>query len=215
MNLNSNILLKRVGEFCNFADGLVSKKVSVGLGTGGFNGLDINIRASAYSRSLIAGTTITGTTASRTLTVAGPGVGLAAGAVLLLTSGINQFFAPVYEYVMVESFAAPNLVLYDYPKYNYVAFPLYLLNFIAESYFYHAIDINELNYMYEADNYFTPNQFSTAAATDIVIFGQAIPNGTVEYFTKSIDTSYLNDIALFDMLAEIEFTKSSQIITTP
>jgi len=213
MNIAGNITLKKIGVFSNFADGLVAKKVSVGLGAGGFNGLDINVRAASYTRAFVPATTISGDPSSRTMTVAGAGAGLDAGAAILMIGGGNQFAFPLWEYAFVESFVAPDLVLSDYPKYTYVAQPVYLLTAIAESRFFHMIDLNELNYLYNADHFFTPLQFSSANATDVIIWAQAMPNGTVEYFTKSIDPTYLNDIALFDAVAEFEFTNSSTIIT--
>ena len=210
LNINSNMICKRIGLFSNFADGLVPATATPGV--------DVIVRVASFTRGNPAsgGMTVTGDPSSKTMTVtAGAIADLSAGDWILLTEGENQLINKDFrEYAQVLSVNVPGgtFDLYDYPKFDYSNSILLALTAISESSrFVTQLDIAELNVMNHIDTFFTPAEYSSVAATDIIIFGQVVPNGTSQWFTKSINTAFAGDVLSFDLVGDFEITVGPEV----
>lgn len=201
-SVQSNFILRRLGIFSNFADGLVFKNAN--------ERINVRIFAQAYTRTLLTGTLQT-TVGSKAVT----GVGTS-----FTTEVFTQDILAIpasgdqYSYHIVDGDPADdfNLNLTDYAEYNAIT-PAYKLisqpSFVQFNYRH----ISELNYMYEIDEFFSPLQFATPALTDIVILAainQSSLNfsaSDIDFLTKSISTDFVDDVVHFDVVAELEFTR--------
>lgn len=210
LNINSNLILRRLGLFCNFADGLVAASVNAGV--------DAVVRAASYTRGNPASgaATVSCTPASKTVTLDTGAIGdFSAGQTVLMTGGQDLLGAlgrTFNQYGIIDSVdgGAGTFDLYDYPKFSFSGDDIFILTGVSEAsrYVYYR-DMTELNYMYEINQFFTPAEFSTTAVTDILLLGRVQPRLTASWHTDSIASAYEDDTVFFDLIGDFEYTQGA------
>lgn len=207
LNLNGNFNVQQVGVFCNFADGLVFKDARYRL--------DVLITARTFVQ---AGADLTGvlTFDPSTKNVTAP-AGTGAFLAELVAGDYISIIAPGFkEYAIVNTITNNDLLaLRDYPFLSppgllYTARKLTASGGTASAFLIR--DISELNYFHACDAFLSPNAFSVAAATDILMTAtiqQRVNGGgaiSIPFLTKGIDVAFTNDV-FFDIVANVEYTK--------
>jgi len=203
VNPEGNIILHRVGLFCNFADGLVIKNAHAG------PVLEIRVRGYNDISGTPAGT-ISMTTDSKTVTGTGTNFtsfGLSFD--MLVNTNFNNL-----HYLVDSVGSATSLTLDSYPLVSQTVGQWKPMNrtglFTELAYDY--INVRELNYMYDTSVLFNPLEGGSLDAPDyLAIEGRVLlpldsSSDAPFYLTKSINTDYDGDTAAFDILADIEFT---------
>lgn len=190
INPNSNIFVKSLGLWSNFADGLVLKT----------QGAFLNVRLAV--NSYIIGSTLSGIfTTSRGSTT--------------LTTSVSQSFSPGDKLLLTDriynilSGSGTSWVLREYAVEDYVeggTVNKLLTSVGGDS----SVDIpiTLLNTMYPVDILLLPSQYSTTSALYISLQGAIFPKNTV-FLTKSINTSFATDQCYFNTIFDLEFTKGS------
>lgn len=194
INPNSNIVLKRGGLFCNFADGLVLNSLNRARISIAFEGLTPNTAITITSGTLTPGSkALSAGTAFLTELSAGDRIVGPFGNPYRIASVTDNANAVLDEYAIFGgSIAGTNP--YTATTFFGVRFPGFL----------------ELNTMYDLE-YFAPVA-SYSAATVTIIGARAIidnenPAATVDYMTKTISTTFAADTARMDVYADIEYTR--------
>lgn len=196
LSVNSNLLLKRVGIFSNFADGLVFANP--------YEGLDLSILVAPYTYD--SGVTGTITTALNSKTVAGAGLaGLNAGDIINVGNAVGT--GP--EFLVIDNPATPSVT--DYPIYAVAAADWSQMVIDSSQAARTLIHIRELNVMYDYEHFFNPIIFAISTAPQALII-QADINGTglapaghsVSFHTDTISANFTGDTCWFDVHAEFE-----------
>jgi hypothetical protein len=205
LNIQSNLIIKRLGVFCNFADGLVFKSSAWPL--------NVSMFATVYQRTLVAGS-FNVTAGSKAVT----GVGLSAFADqdrILLYCGASPL---TRQYFIVDGTPASDnaMTLTDYSDITAVNPGLmYKMTAIVGTSggTLNFPSIRELNYMYEVDQFWSPLLLGSPLMTDMLIT-VLLNNGLTKQFdssdtpflTKSVDTSFAASAVAFDVVADVEYT---------
>jgi len=203
INNNSNLILKSLGVYSNFADGLVFKTPA--------DRIDVDITVGMYSQLTHAGTV---TVVQGTKTVTGLGTNFGG---LLSVGSIIRIGDCFY---IVASFdgVSPNTILYttDYIKVSTAGVPWWEMAIgvsPAQDYFYE--DISQLNTQFPIDKYCFPSLYGATGATTVLITGKVNlwtsiasvirSNHDITFMTKSINTAFVGDTAFFDLGIELEY----------
>lgn len=192
INRNSNMILRRAGLFCNFADGLVID---------GTNRIDLGIsfRALNASGAIISGNFTAGSTA------------LTGGTAFLteLSAG-DIVLDPVFQPFRIASVTNDTDAVLD--ERAIFTGPANTTVY-SQSAFYgvHIPGIQELNQMYDHE-IFAPIGSYALTTPDFIFAAVSLANedttSTVDYMSKTISTAYAGDTARFDVYADIEFTRA-------
>jgi hypothetical protein len=201
LHIQSNFTIKRLGIFCNFADGFVFKNA--------WERLNVTIHTHAYARAVVTGATIDLVTGVKAATGAGFTGNLFDDNVIMVPYAGDQ-----YQYFILDGDPADdnNLDLTDYPEADTLSAPVYLLTSLPSYETFDFTRISELNYMYEADEFITPVGFAGPTMTDLVMRvsvnqgSLAYGASDIEFLTKSISTEYEEDVAHFDLVGDVEYT---------
>jgi len=196
----SNFTIKRLGMFCNFADGLVFANAN--------ERLNVTLHTQAFTR-LQVGTSITMVSGAKAAT----GVGF--------TGNISQntilrvpYSGTEYQYVICadDPSTDTDVDLTDYAEANVTGASLVKLVALPN---YHRLDftrISELNYMYDIDEFVSPLAFASAAATDMVMWCEVNQTefnyykSSIDFLTRSVSPDYDGDAVHFDLVVEVEYT---------
>lgn len=213
LNPNSRIVVRRVGVFCNFADGLVFKNQH--------QRLDISARGIGITNS--SALTATATTALNSRTLTGVGTGddptLADGDLLQIVKSSPARF----QYLVVDG--APAAASTDVTQ-----FPLFAsagnvtvnkLTIGGSEDRDGIIQINTLNVMHDWNWFVDPGTFNVTSISNIAILmsmnenieigGGGVGNLTVDehdtvFLTKSISTDFDGDSVWMDIVTECDVT---------
>jgi len=196
-NKNSHIAIKRSGLFCNFADGLVQRMDT--------SRISLNINVSVYTPVSVA-TTAVFTKGSNEVT--GNNLNIT-GAGWVIGDTLNGI---PYSVKFKPPSAGGNLYLTDYARENanLASIVRYVLkqdeneNDITEN--FTISNIATLNTMYESEIFF---QYCPVAATDRLFISCTLAidgASSLDFFTKTIDTSFNGDVVSFDSVIEVEVT---------
>jgi hypothetical protein len=204
LNANGRIVLRNMGLFCNFADGLVFESTD--------HPAEVYIRQGCYSETQLAGT-LAAVKTSKTITC--PTTGLNLGQYVKAYRGTADDGEG--EYFQVQSVIdAASFTANEYPWRDLTSVGnAYKLETIAAYPGFPAGDrsgtilFSALNAMFPIDESLSGNILNAtvsapAAMTDIIL----IPFVTInnDFLTKSINTAYVGDYAWMDLYVDIEFT---------
>lgn len=201
MSINSNLVLKRLGVFANFADGFVFANAS--------ERINLALDTHAYTRDVIAGGDMSFTLGSKAVTGTGFAGNIFDGNILVV-----PYAGTEVQYYIVDGDPSDdnNLDVTDYAEKDVVAAPLVRLLSLPN---YELLDytrISELNYMWNVDEFISPLAFASAATTDVVItvrVNQTSLNfgaSDIDFLTKSISDTYDGDMVHIDVVGDIEYT---------
>lgn len=188
---HTNLLMRRLGVYSNFADGLVWKNPSE------FLFLTIEVH-SVYQDSAPTGTQNV-TLGSKTLT----------GTLLTTDFGAGNFVwdTTAASFYRINSLAdAANGTLDNYASRTSADSFIRLLP-ISDALSVVA-EVRTLNEMYEVEEFFNPLVFGAGANTPefIVIDVRLASYGDVTFLTKSINTDFEGDPVYFDVALDLEYT---------
>ncbi len=196
INSNSNAVCKRVGIFCNFADGLVFKDP--------FGRLNVNIYAYGCTlpASPLAGDINGGLAGQKDIIGLGTSwnTALNVGDLILITGLTGQQIT--YVKTITD---ATHIQLSDYLRFT----PLngkvykYAINGSAAFTFY---DMAVMNAMHSCDVYLRPSQYANASTNAIVFAAQLWSANNFEFLTKSANPAFAGDTAFFDAVIDLEYT---------
>jgi len=205
VNIQSNLLVKRLGVFSNFADGLVFKNNAFPLG--------VTLSVAAYTRTLLAASFFNIAAGSKA--VAGSGfTGLTNNTILMLAVHGS---APSWQYFILDGDPASDNAM-TFTDYSDTTGNdpglMYKLTVVPGSAFFYYSWISELNYMYEIDKFLTPLAYGSAGMTDLVIqvfLNQGLGRDYYDshdttFLTKSVDTAFAASAVHFDVVADLEYT---------
>lgn len=206
LNNDSNILIRKAGVFCNFADGLVFAEPG--------QSMQIVIESYALPTPTLLTGSVGFTYNSKLLQGVGslfvaeiqaPGVDILKLQPPFFTQNFNH-----PRYVQVDTVTNDlQLNMTDYAvftsgagAYEAYAYPPGLVvsstNFILEN-------VHTLNHMYEVNHFISPALYASLG-NELVIVANVNPLRDVTFFTKSIDTTFAGDKVNFDVILEIEIT---------
>lgn len=196
VSINTNIFVKNVGVFCNFADGLVFKtEIDV---------IDLAIQAFVIAPVAppVVGT-ITLSPASRAVT----GVGFAP----LLPGSIIR--SGLYTYIVEAIADDNNATLTDFPKNTLVGAAWAQWGATGPSVVINCTDIRSLNQFIPVERFLSPVAFSVTDPSFLLmlmVFDINQITGTtahnVTFLTKSIDPAFAGDVVTMDVGITLEYT---------
>lgn len=196
--INGNFILRQVGMFCQFGEGLILASPS--------NRMDIYFSAYGYAPDVGDPiSSITFTEDSKAITGANFNADLGPGAVVLDSVGNAYFVDTVTD--------DANAVLCDYARDTCVLSPIQLL--VTTTLFDYIIpDWSLFNVMTDQEIFMPVASLVTptpAGTPDRILFSVRPVNASPDvthptFLTKSIETAFAGDTAIFDMYAQIEFT---------
>jgi hypothetical protein len=201
---NTSFTIRKVGLFCNFADGLVFKnpwqnirlRISVGL---------------YYESSTVAGT-IVKVNNSKTVT----GAGFVPLAPDTLAPGDIISLFPEEFHIIDTITDDNNATLTDYPFYDDPAGAWTKLenNDAGGDIYIDYFKIRELNYFHDIDFNYSPQLFTGLSGTSQwviikaqIFYDNSVTDPDIDFLTKTIDTSYDQDLVHFDAKLLVEYTK--------
>ena len=194
---DSNVIIRNVGLFSNFADGLVWKDPSKHLWA------RITVKAWAYDSTVFSGTGFSAP--GNTFALTGVATDFA-------TEGIaagNYITDSEYIY-RTQSAGANSIQVLDPIPLSRLSQPmvnLRLLNQVSVQLVKREIEIAELNSMIPYDEYFTPSFFA-GSPVDMISFEVSLnSNGdTLDFLTDSIDPAFDGSTVKFDFCMDMEYT---------
>lgn len=189
----TNLKIRRLGIFCNFADGLVFKnpEQEITLITRLY-GLKSQTVPQVGTCSSAGGKTITAVTGDFT--------GVANGNLIKIGGATGR-------YVMVEdATGAPAAV----DVYQYVGVtpgtPFEVMQVAGAGEINYLRGIKLLNYMHEVNEFLQPGVAALANSTDVLLIAQVGATGT-EFLTASINIAFNGEVASFDALMDLQYTE--------
>jgi hypothetical protein len=205
----SNILLKRIGLFSNFADGLVWNTPS--------QRLKILIQAVPYNiGAVVPGTQHLWAANSKSLFGMGTTypVDIPAGSIVKNVTG----GAPSPQLGIVMSTPAVGLALMsDYGPGGDCTTTLHLVSVAGQVISTYLLNVSQLNTMYEHEMYM-PASVLGGNLTSFFLKATVLQgNGndpalqSMDFLTKTVDPLFAGDIASFDVVADIEMTSNGTI----
>lgn len=202
---DTNIFVRRMGIFSNFADGLVFGKNASRIGA--------RLLATTFQKDETVSGTITFTRDSKAIT---------SGDIDLTTieymREINASNPSQWFYIDAATAAAGAANLFNYSRLDGAKAVPGAVEVLSGSFSngvaISVYDIPALNTMVDVNYLLTPSEVSTAAGMSswdyIGLFGSIDLDGTdMSFLTKSISTAFASDDITFDLVAEIEYTPAS------
>jgi len=186
----SKVVVRRVGIFSNFADGLVFKEP--------FGNFQATIKL--YGAKVLAG--------GRTGTYANPYgsktvVGLTGSIDGIPSNGIIKLDdGRAGQYGIVEYGGVGNTLLQNYATVNAGAFTE--MQGVAGSEKLRIFGIRTLNELQEVNEFLDPGVDILTTATDVLL--AATIDNAPDLLTKSIDASFAGEKVTFDLVVELEYT---------
>lgn len=200
----SKVIVKRVGIFCNFADGLVFSDAH--------GSYELDIVCMATKKTLIAnGSSVSFTEPSRTLT----GVGTQFSTGGQFTGGGNgtflEFGSGLYNQVY-QIVSDTEITMHSMPEssgsFNIPSGSVSIVTDAGSEAKVQVNNIRTLNNMYEVNELLDPFDGITLdnLATGILLYASIDRTVSATFLTDSISTDYNGDIASIDVVAEFDFT---------
>lgn len=193
MNVNSNVVVRELGIFCNFADGLVFHSPA--------NRLTAFVTVGGYSQGSALTGAITSTIGSKALSAVGGSFTTELSVGGTIEDDLNNMY-------VVDAIADnDNATLTDYALVSRAGTTWYGMSAGGSATW--QTDITQLNYMFRQER-FNANALFSAAGVQQIGIRVAVQNqntaATVDFLTKTIDTTYAADTVIFDAIADVEFT---------
>ena len=195
VNPETNFVVRRVGVFCNFADGLVFKLPA--------DRIDIDMRFNAYKFD--EAYTIDMTYGSKAVTAAGT-TGWNAG-----SRRAVALYAGPYHVMFVDATGALSGNLEDYWQYDDGNVGGHSLDLVGNGKALSFKNVTTLNCMYEVNQFAQPFLISSGNAFDLIAFHCGLNlfvDHTTTLMTHGINPAFARETVFFDVVAEIEFTKA-------
>jgi len=217
LNFNSNILIRSIGIYSNFADGLVFKNAS--------NRFDVKIGAANYSASAFLAGSVTFTEGTKQVDGAGTffttgAIPLVAGDIIKLgtagpAGGERYYVVDYIDPVLVDT----RLFVTDYLKDTIggAGRPVVKMIFpvAGSQQNYYCEDIGEMNMQFPIDKYMYPSLYGGAGGNETIITVELnvihpdyrVAHDTV-FMTKSVNVAFAGDPCFFDAGIELEYTRA-------
>lgn len=198
LNDDSNFIVRNVGLFSNFADGLVWKHPERQLFA------RINVKTWSLDATVFTGTNFT--SEGSTFAVTGTGTNFAAEGM----SAGDYFTDSDYIYKAGAAITATSIETVNPVPMQKTSSPLTLLKKLTQvgsTEIRREIEISELNSLIPYDEYFTPGLVA-GADFDAVSLEVSLTSNTValEFLTDSIDPAFNSNDITFNFCADLEYT---------
>jgi len=191
---SSNIFMKSVGLYSNFADGLVFKSPA--------ESINLTLIAYATTRTLLYNGIAAWVDATATISAL-----VGTGTTFIADLPGSNYILVGDQYFQTAAGAPPTnfLVNLRQPALSTMPFSaLYKLTPIISPPFVTTFSVRQLNTQFKLENFIDVTSLSTTPATDILFLVQPTQDAT--FLTKTIDASYSGDPVYFDVGIELEIT---------
>jgi hypothetical protein len=194
-NTAGNIIIRKMGVFCQFADGLVP--------TNTINRLQLNLYAQVFQSSSITGTA---QFTKNSNIVSGTSLTSLGSADLILDSA-SILSANAYKFVVKS---ASSVQLSDYALRNATNSNIYAATQTADPFWFYSVRIPVLNTMFDTEIIFQ-NSIAAGATTKAPLILATLatePDGNFTFYTKNLDTDFNGLPVTFDAVVELEVTSN-------